>query len=331
MSNANILTAQPELYYFGKFPARGDFVRSAGGSTLMNVFDQWISRALDMLAPDPRWKIEYDATAPVRFAFIGTRSRTVVAGVLTPSMDSSERRFPFVLATQFEVAKALDFFALTPLRLSRCWQSAELLGLRARQAVSDQAFLAGIQPQPDGLQADAGQDERLFADWLQTLNIEQIDRELQAVRPDFSLRRSVLALGLLLQPVLTQGAANLNKGLLLPLPGRADANALLASFWLSLISGFLPRHDFELSALLCRIKDKPVLLVGFSGAAAESLAAVVNPASAADYLIDMAEASWVEDYLDGDAGCRKLASYAEHPQLSLAQLRATFNEVFLGL
>lgn len=331
MNIAHILTAQPELYYFGKFPARGDFVRSPNGSALMNVFDQWISRALDMLAPDPRWKLDYDGAAPVRFAFIGTRSRQVVAGVLTPSMDSSARRFPFVLATHLEAARALDFFALAPLRLAHYWQSAELTGLRARQAQSDQHFLAHLQQQADGLQADAGADARLFDNWLHAQTIERVEQELRSSYPAFSLRQTVLALGLLLQPVLIQGAANLNKGLLLPLPGRADSRALLACFWLRLIAGFLPRHDFELSVLLARMHERPVLLVGFAGAAAETLAATISPASAGDYLVDMSAVDWVDDYLDGDTACRKLASYAEHPQLSLAQLLSTFNEVFLGL
>ncbi|WP_158228849.1 type VI secretion system-associated protein TagF [Chitinimonas sp. BJB300] len=331
MNLTNILTEQPELYYFGKFPARGDFVRSNTGSGLMNVFDQWISLALDMLAPDPRWKLNYDAATPVRFMFVGTRSRAVVAGVLTPSMDSSERRFPFILATQFQVDRPLDFSSLAPLRLSRCWQSAELLGLRARQAASDEAFLSAIGPHPEGLQLDGSHDERLFAEWLQVQTIEQIDRELRTTWPEFSLRRTALALGVLLQPVIAKGATNLNKGLMFPLPSRADTNAYLASFWLGLVAGFLQRHEFELSALLSRRGDQSVLLVGFSGAASEALAAVVSPDVAEDYLIDIADAEWVEEHLDSDAGCRKLASYADHPQLSLAQLRITFNEVFLGL
>ncbi|MGQ5523132.1 type VI secretion system-associated protein TagF [Chitinimonas sp. PSY-7] len=331
MNLTNILTAQPELYYFGKFPARGDFVRSGTGSGLMNVFDQWISLALDMLAPDPRWKLSYDNAPPVRFMFVGTRARTAVAGVLTPSMDNAERRFPFVLATQFEVERPRDFTGLAPLRLSRCWQSAELLGLRARQAASDEAFLGAIGPHPDGLQLDGSQDERLFAEWLQVQAIEQIDREVRASWPEFSLRRTVLALGVLLQPLIAKGAEDLNKGLMFPLPGRADTNAYMACFWLGLVVGFLQRHEFELSALLSRSGNQSVLLVGFAGAASEALAAVLSPDSATDYLIDIADAEWVEDYLDSDAGCRKLASYADHPQLSLAQLRITFNEVFLGL
>lgn len=329
---AHILTLQPEQYYFGKFPARGDFVRSAAGGPLLNVFDQWISRALDMLAPDPRWKIDYDASAPLRFTFVGTSTRTVVAGVLTPSMDSSQRRFPFVLATRFEVAQPIDFAALAPLRLARYWQGAELMGLRARQAMSDQDFLGGIDTTPAGLQAEADADEGQFGTFMQAHTIAQLDTEVRALHPRFSLRNSVLALGLLLQPVLTQGAANLNKGLLLPLPLRADVGAYTATYWLSLISGFLERHDFELSIITGRRRQQPVLLIGFAGASAEALVSMISGSEeAADYLIDLADVEWVHDYVEGDAGLRKLAAYADNPQLSLTQLHVTFNEVFLGL
>lgn len=329
---ATILTQQPEQYYFGKFPARGDFVRSTIGGPLINVFDQWISRALDMLAPDPRWKLDYDASAPMRFTFVGTANRTVVAGVLTPSMDSSSRRFPFVLATRFEVNQPIDFAALAPLRLADYWQSAESVGLHARQAVSDSDFLNSIDSVPVGLQADADADERQFGGFMQAHSIAQLDAEVGAVQPGFSLRNSVLALGLLLQPVLTHGGANLNKGLLLPLPAHAATAAYTATYWLSLISGFLERHEFELSIIVTHRRQQPVLLIGFAGANPEALVALINASSEqADYLIDLGNASWVHDYVEGDAGLRKLAAYADNPQLSLTQLHITFNEVFLGL
>lgn len=328
---ARILTTQPELHYFGKFPARGDFVRSATGGGLMNVFDQWISRALDLLAVDPRWKIDYDATAPIRFAFVGTRSRTVVAGVLTPSMDSSERRFPFVLATHFDAQPPLGFFALSPLRLARYWQTLEMTGLQARQSRSDEQFLGGIGGDAPALHAEPDADAALLGDFLAAQTVETLDDELRRHHAGFSLRRSALALGLLLQPLMTQGTANLNKGLMFPLPSRADSKALVASFWLSLLSGFLTRHELELSILIATWRSKPVLVVGFAGAAAEALACLISPDADDAYLIDMSDAMWAEDYADSDAGCRKLSSYASHPQLSLTQLQATFNEVFLGL
>jgi type VI secretion system protein ImpM len=329
---AQILTAQPEQYYFGKYPARGDFVRSAGGGPLLNVFDQWISSALDMLAPDPRWKLDYDATAPMRFAFVGTSSCTVVAGVVTPSMDSSARRFPFVLATRFDVTQPIDFIALAPLRLARYWQGAELIGLQARQSAEHPDFVGGIALAPTGLIREADGDERQFGAFMQGHTIGALEAEVRAIYPAFSLRQSVLALGMLLQPVLAHGAANLNKGLLLPLPPRADASAYTATYWLSLLSGFLERHDFEISILIARRRKQPVLLIGFAGASADALVAMISAdADQGDYLVDLADAAWVEDYADGDAGLRKLSAYAANAQLSLTQLHVTFNEVFLGL
>ncbi len=54
-------SASHELVYFGKLPSRGDFVRSAHHSALIEHLDRWQSQTMERLATDPRWKLRYDA------------------------------------------------------------------------------------------------------------------------------------------------------------------------------------------------------------------------------------------------------------------------------
>ena len=42
--------------------------------------DAWLAQAIDLLSLDARWKRNYDALAPIRFAFIGPRRGRAVAG-----------------------------------------------------------------------------------------------------------------------------------------------------------------------------------------------------------------------------------------------------------
>ena len=129
---AVIGTAWP-LGYFGKLPARGDFVRAGEHTPLMAQLDRWAEQAAELLARDPDWKRTYDAAPPMHFAFLGSRSRGVVAGHILASRDSSERRFPFMVASRFEVAQPLPFLARSPLALSRPWVG---MSRQARQAVT---------------------------------------------------------------------------------------------------------------------------------------------------------------------------------------------------
>jgi len=78
---------QVPLMYFGKLPGRGDFVRSASHTALVQIFDRWFSGALELLATDARWKELYDGAAPLDFAVLGPRRAHVVAGHIRPSAD----------------------------------------------------------------------------------------------------------------------------------------------------------------------------------------------------------------------------------------------------
>jgi type VI secretion system protein ImpM len=81
--------ATAQALYFGKLPSRGDFVRSSAGSALIHSIDQWMSSAMELLAEESRWKIVYDAAAPVHFAILGAQSNAGLVGHMAASQDAS--------------------------------------------------------------------------------------------------------------------------------------------------------------------------------------------------------------------------------------------------
>lgn len=316
------------ISYFGKLPSRGDFVKGSGDLALVATLDRWVGQGIELLAQDSGWKLIYDAAPQIAFAFLGSRSRLVIAGHLAPSRDASERRFPFLSAARMEVAQPLAFIARSPLALSRLWSRLERQTAQVLASPDPTEPLRELADAPLALNANGGAYESPFQDFLEMQTIGSLEDLLRGAGHAVSLRRLLPALGILLQPVLAAGPARLDKGLALPLPADPLYRPLVATFWMDLIAGFLARSDFELALFVGG--TPPLLAVGFQGAIGRSLQSVLDPRVGAEQNIRIDDAEWVDDHLDDDYALRKLASYLEQDRLSLRMARTTFRETFLG-
>ena len=106
--------AQERNGYFGKIPARSDFIKVAHDAVLMGVLDDWLAQVMTRLPAAARWKLHYDAVAPVSFAFVGPKRRHALAGHVVASRDQSGRRYPFLMMRTLEVSDPAAFVALCP-------------------------------------------------------------------------------------------------------------------------------------------------------------------------------------------------------------------------
>ena len=327
----NRATVPVQMVYFGKLPSRGDFVRSAGQASLIQVLDTWLAQTMELMSTgDARWKVVYDAAPPVQFAFLGSRSQVGLAGHLIASNDTAGRRFPFISAGTFEIAGPLPFMARSPLALNRLWTRCEAATRQAFDGgdfgqVQDQLANATVELEvsPQAYQAN-------HVDFLAAQTLGSIEALLAAAGHAVSMRQSLLAFGLLLQPVLTQGVRLLERGLVLPLPADALYRPFVATLWVDLLAGIVQRSEVELALYLQTCALRPQLVVGFNGATPQSLRAMLDSAALDADNVFVAQAEWVEGHLGDDHGIRKLSSYLLDPQLSLLQAVRTFREVFLG-
>ncbi|MYM82923.1 type VI secretion system-associated protein TagF [Duganella sp. FT50W] len=308
--------------YFGKLPTRADFIKSADNVALAGLLDDWLAEVMNVLSADPRWKLKYDAMQPLSFAFVGTRSRRAIAGSLAASSDSSQRRYPFLTMTAIEVATPATFLPRSPLILAPLWDELNLRGAEVFSAADPDAALQALSTAR--IDIDEQHDEA-FLDFLDCHNIGA----LEALLSSASVRRTILAIGLLLQPVRRSGAERLDKSLVLPLPQAGRQRYLVAAFWLDLIAPFLQPSDFELSLFVAELAGRPSLIIGFGGAASETLAAIIDPQSAADHQISFDYAGWVDELIAGDPDVQKLSAYLEQGQLSLRSAQALFHETFV--
>lgn len=310
--------------YFGKLPTRADFIKAADNLALANLLDGWLAEVMNLLSVDPRWKLNYDAMQPLDFAFVGTRSKRAIAGHLRASSDLSQRRYPFLGMSAIEIDDPRSFVARSPLVLAPLWELLEPLADDVFDAAEPEASLQAMTATTVDIDPAAADHHQLFTDFLDRHSVAG----LEAMLGRASVRRTILAIGLLLQPVRRCGAARLDKSLVLPLPPAPRQRYLVAAFWLDLITPFLQQADFELSLFFGEQREQSVLVVGFGGAAPETLQAVIDPLYAVEQQITFEYAGWVDELISGDAQVQKLSAYLDQGQLSLRSAHALFHETF---
>ena len=318
------------LLFFGKIPSKGDFVRTGNATSIIKVFDQWVSGAMEALVNDPRWKAIYDEHGYIDFAFFSShdsQASHLVAGTLGFSHDSSSRRFPFICATTTEMRGTEGkLFTTLPLYLPQLWAQTRdwvITGMTQRDSNGNPLSEGVVHLQP--LQNGALND---YVSFLESTSVDSLQQMLSAAHSTFNIKQAVLAVGLLLQPVLSNRGTSLNKGLFLPLPQDVYFQPLVSAFWLELISGFANCMTAEF-CLLNKPSYPASLCVGFNGASSKALHTLMTQEKN-DYRIDVTEAGWTEQFALSNYGLRKLITYMDHPELSLSKLKETFNEVFMG-
>jgi type VI secretion system protein ImpM len=316
--------------YFGKVPGRGDFVKGGDSPALIKVLDDWLAQAMDLMSTDARWKLNYDAVAPLHFAFVGPRRRHAIAGHIVASGDQSQRRFPFLMTSSVEVPEPAVFVATAPLVFNRLWNRLATLSSNVVNAGDPTVPLQLAASEAIELDLRGAAYQASFDDFLELQTVGGLDMLLAEAGFRGSARQVLLALGMLLQPVLASSSSRLDKTLLLPLPKDPMYRNLVAAFWMHLITPFLARADFELALFLTIVREQPVLLVGFSGASPQTLHAIMDPQAARERQIAFEELDWVEEQADSDYGVKKLSTYLSQPSLSLKSALESVSAAFIG-
>jgi len=307
--------------YFGKVPARADFIKLAHDVDVMGMLDAWLAKVMTLLPSDARWRYHYDAMAPVSFALVGPARHHAVAGHLLASHDQSGRRFPFLATRTLAVSDPAAFVTRCPLAFAPLWTFLDEICPKVLNESDPTAWLQVIADSAIGLG-----DELLLERWMTHGTMASLDSLLDRA----GVARLMLALGLLLQPVMHSQPAELHKSLVLPLPLEPTARYQVAAFWLELIAPFLRQAQFDLALFITRHEEQPVLVVGFCAALAETLRAVIDPSVGAEQQVRLRDTGWIDEQLQVDPEVRALGSQLAQPDLSLALARELFMKTFIG-
>jgi type VI secretion system protein ImpM len=307
--------------YFGKIPARSDFVKVADDQPVLGMLDDWLAQVMTRLPNDARWKLYYDAAPPLSFAFVGPSRRHAIAGHLVASRDQSGRRFPFLMMRTVDVSDPAAFVARCPLAFGPLWDFLASMAPRVLDSEDPGPHLQAIADAAVELREHDAQ----LHDFLATATVSSLSAELA-----LAANRLILGLGLLLQPVMHSRPAALHKSLVLPLPRDAMARYQVASFWLELVTPFIRRTAFDLVLFVTTVAERPALVIGFGGAAAETLHGIVDPLAGREQQVQLIDDGWIDEQLGIDIDVRALASYLEQPMLPLRLARELFLKTFIG-
>lgn len=309
-----------DYFYFGKCPARGDFVRSNGQHAMIKVLDEWIANSLEQLQRSGAGYTHYDQMAGFSFAFCNPKVPLALVGYLHPSHDASNRRFPLITGYRIQLRQPERFVAQASLYLSSLWDIARSKNLEVRQNADAEQVMKTLE---STIEPDLQPTKPSF---LSDQTVNSFAAQLGLSQYNFV--QSLLALGLLLQPIVSQGAKKLNKILCLPL-GAPYTDAIV-SFWLDLISDFIKRHNLDLSIVVWHQQPRPVLLIGFQGADIVELKDMMQSNTHSEHWVYVTDAAWVDDYLEHDAGLATLEQVLCDSYISLPEAVKLFKQIFLG-
>lgn len=321
-----------EVVFFGKLPSRGDFVRNRDGDHGIDRIDRWLTQGLERLAREPRWKEVYDSAPQASFAFLGPRNRQVLAGNLTAGTDASGRRFPFVMAARFEVDSPQAFLPRAPLALQDLWQQLATFSDAAFQADDAVPTLNQAGAARPEVRTDASAHDVHWHRLLSDTTLGRLQHQLQLADAAVDLRLTLPGLGYLLQPVPASGVHALERGVRLPLPAALPLQMPCAALWMDLIGPFIERGDFEVALFLPRRARwmAPCVAISFSGNSPAMLHALLDPQQINEHFIDLRAPEWAAHAAEGGPHAARLGAYLQQPELSMAVLRRTFFETFIG-
>lgn len=326
----SLASTHVSIGYFGKIPSRGDFVKGSDNPALVKLLDDWLARAMDLMMADARWKSRYDAVAPLHFVIAGPRRRHAIAGHIVASSDASGRRFPFLMTGMLDVAEPDAFVPSAPQMLGVLWSRLEALSKGLVTAPDADALLQAAAGQVVELDLRSNAHAAAFADFIELQSLDTLQALLAQAGYAGSVRQLLLALGLLLQPVLASSTSRLEKSLVLPLPADPLYRGLVGAYWMHSIAPFLARADFELALFVTRIGEQPRLVLGFGGASAHTLQAIMDPQAASERHIAFEDLDWVEDQVDTDYAVDKVSRHLKRPDVSLKSALDALCAAFIG-
>ena len=140
MSDAAIIAG-----FYGKLPARGDFVRAGLPRSFTDPWDDWLRSAIagSRTSMGEAWLPAYLESPVWRFALpAGSCGPAPAIGLMLPSVDKAGRYFPLTFAA------LCDFAATAEAWLDRC-EDAGLAALE--QDIAPDAIIEMIGPPPDAL------------------------------------------------------------------------------------------------------------------------------------------------------------------------------------
>ncbi|OTG86378.1 type VI secretion-associated protein [Acinetobacter sp. ANC 4558] len=308
-------------FYYGKIPCHGDFLKSKGQSALIQLFDQWISEALEQAMKSSDFQNKYLTCPTFDFFITNPQEPMFVVANLIASKDYSDRCFPMLLGYVLEIDKPEANLLFAPFRYKSILINLLLKNKAVYQLSNTEQLLKNLDELktelevPSLIESKAIFDNHTMYSFAKLMDI-----------PLYELARSIIGLGLLLQPISEKGVQQLNKVLTIPMSERFRSE--IAAFWVNLIGSFLSKHHVEVLFGIIH-SQKPMLVFGFQGAAIQTLSDIFLQDYENSHWVQLINSQWVDEYVQENASLAWLEQTLCERQLSLNHGIRLFRQYFI--
>nr|WP_317200887.1 type VI secretion system-associated protein TagF [uncultured Psychrobacter sp.] len=318
------------LVYFGKLPARGDFIRARVHISETTLIDQWVSEALTRSKSILNESIDdnssLNAAQFLNFSHVDTAANQIMTGVLIPSHDSSHRQYPLIGFGLMHVDKPKLWMNYLPIKSLKIWDDTHAaLSAAKSQADSTQAT---DDLNHCSLTIDKNASTHYY-DFINKTTLQDIAASMAIDK--LQLVQQIIATGLLFLPTYSKGFNSLNKTICWCLPADKAGAIFMATFWHDLISGFYQPHQLYLNTYLYRDTDHHCLLMNFSKPDSRVLSQLTSTTDERpDDWVVIAQSEWTQGYIDDDIGLTRFNKILMQDDLYLYDTRQLFKQIFLA-
>lgn len=318
------------LIYFGKLPARGDFVRARAHISETNAIDEWVSQALaisDKLFSDRLTDNEDSNTLTfLNFSHVNTRTNEVITGVLVPSHDSSYRNYPLIGFGVLHLDKPKNWMNYLPVKSLDLWNDIfETLSM-AKSQTDNAHLMEYLNHSQLTINTNASTH---YYDFINTTTLNDIAISMSIDKSQ--LIQQIIATGLLFLPTFAKGFHGLNKIICWSLTTDRESAIYMATFWHDLIHGFYQPHQLYLNTYIYRVANGYRLLLSFTkpdGRILEQISA--NDVPYPEDWVVIANSDWTQGYIDEDIGLSRFNQILLQDNLYLYDTRQLFKKTFLA-
>jgi len=236
-----------EYGYLGKTELRPDFIKFQVNSRESIALDHWVKEGFSYASRSSLSSENQHSTFGVTnlFFMAGNETEANLIGVITPSLDSSGRHYPFVS------------FVNTGQELYRMHPSALFLNdandFNHLHQIVGEVFSASSD---DEMEQQASKLEQVIYALKQPTNINQLLERFRHIPMETlwnsvgieSIEARALLIhesSLILQSIANRGCLRSQQGLRFPMPNLVDGFELIAAFWLHLVTVVVADHNWR--------------------------------------------------------------------------------------